>query len=498
MPPPIPEHQKRFTANPTRPARYRPGKVVEEEDSDEGFETEEEEVAQPKPKPVQKKSTSKQAPAPQPAESDEDEEGFVTEEEDEPVSAQPSKQSRATSSVHDASAEQQARLLENEQQVQPQSSSEESESESEDDSEEESESSEDEPQRKFIRPTFIKKTDRNVSSRPDSTTPAPDLSSSHHDEEVAARRLEQAESMIKTTIERDTAARLAGKKAWDDDDDLPAEALVDDTDGIDVEAEHAAWRLRELTRLKRDRETMVAREKELEEIERRRNLTAEEREKEDREVIEKQKEGKESRAKAGYLGRYHHKGAFFMDDETSARLASRDLVGAKFADDVDKSALPEYMKIRDMTKLGKKGRTRYTDLKGQDTGRFGDQVKRWMGSGYDNDRGERDDLRGVDERFLPDRDGGPQVSGTNAMPVGESRRRRSHSRDSERARGGRDKYRPRSRSRSRSPARRRRRDYSPRAQPRSRSRSPQYRSSRRRTSSPYRSPERDKRRRVEA
>lgn len=498
MPPPIPEHQKRFTANPTRPARYRPGKAVEEEDSDEGFETEEEEVAHPKPKPVQKKSTSKAAPAIQPEESDEDEEGFVTEEEDDHVQVQQTKPIRTTNSAAHTPAEQHAQSLDNEQEVQPQSSSEDAESGSEDDSDEESESSEDEPQRKFVRPTFIKKTDRNASSRPDSTTPAPDLSSSHHDDEVAARRLEQAESMIKTTIERDTAARLAGKKAWDDDDDLPAEMLVDDTDGVDVEAEHAAWRLRELTRLKRDREAMVAREKELEEIERRRNLTAEEREKEDREVIDKQKEEKESRAKAGYLGRYHHKGAFFMDEETSARLASRDLVGAKFADDVDKSALPEYMKIRDMTKLGKKGRTRYTDLKGQDTGRFGDQVKRWRGSGYDNDRDGRDDLRGVDERFLPDRDGGPQVSGTNTMPVGEGRRRRSGSRDGERAQGEMDRYRPRSRSRSRSPARRRRRDHSPRLRSRSRSISPQYRSRRRRTSSPYRSPERDKRRRVEA
>jgi microfibrillar-associated protein 1 len=36
------------------------------------------------------------------------------------------------------------------------------------------------------------------------------------------------------------------------------EESVDDTDGLDEEAEFDAWRVRELTRIKRDREERIA------------------------------------------------------------------------------------------------------------------------------------------------------------------------------------------------------------------------------------------------
>lgn len=500
MPPPIPEHVKRYTANPTRPARYRPGKAVPEDETSDEEEDEEEEEQQKAVKPQKQPQARKTAPSRQIAQEeeedeDEDEEGFVTEEEDDVSGGVPIGFSAAKLTGPNVQvAKQQVSPRSYQAQSAPgrpfQAATEsEDESGTEDDSEEEDDTSsgDEAPQRKFQRPTFIKKTERKASASGqqnshsnDDTTPAPSVMSSHHTDDIAARRLVEAESLIKATIERDTAARLAGKKSWDDDDDLPPEALVDDTDGIDPEAEHSAWRLREMHRLKRDREAMIAREKELEEIERRRNLSAAEREAEDQEFIARQKDEKEEgRGKAGFLSKYHHKGAFFMDDETSERLSKRDLAGARFADDVtDKSTLPEYMRIRDMTKLGKKGRTRYTDLKGQDTGRFGYDVKRWRGSGYDNDRGARtDDLKGVDERFLPDDDResrGPRASGANASAVGERR------------------VRQRSRSRSDDDRRqRRRRSYS-----RSRSRSPPRKSRRQRSPSPYL--ERDRRKGVEA
>ena len=520
MAPPIPAHLQRFTANPIRPGRYRPGKAVAEAESEAEDEDDEEEQQQQQqqPRPLQRKPQARatQPARPQPIEDleDDDEEGFVTEDEDEAdgdatVSAPASKS--APSAVRSAQPAIQAQSIRPlpKQESEQEESEEESEAEEEEESEETSSSEEESPQRKFQRPTFIKKDARQKSvsearELPASATPARDLSATtHQTDEIAARRLAEAESLIKSTIERDAAAKLAGKKSWDDDDDLPPEALVDDTDGLDPEAEHSAWRLRELHRLKRDREVMVAREKELEEVERRRNLSKEEREEEDRAFIEKQRGEKDAtRGQANFLSKYHHKGAFFMDDENSERLAKRDLAGAKFADDVaDKSVLPEYMRIRDMTKLGKKGRTRYTDLKGTDTGRFGEDVKRWRGSGYENrDGGSRDDLRGVDERFLPDderRDGGPSASGANASAVGprkERRKSRSRSqddRDKSKDYRDRDTYRPRSRSRSRSQEPRRRR-YSSTI---SRSRSPPHKSRRRRSPSPYL--ERDKRRRVE-
>ncbi|KAL4735904.1 splicing factor, Prp19-binding domain-containing protein [Aspergillus similis] len=247
------------------------------------------------------------------------------------------------------------------------------------------------------------------------------------------------------------------------------EAAIDDTDGKDAEAEYAAWKLRELKRIKREREAIEAAEKEREEVERRRNLTAEEREREDKEFLAKQKEEREaSRGQTGYMQRYFHKGAFFRPDLEKEGLDKRNVMGARFADDVARETLPQYMQIRDMTKLGKKGRTRYKDLRTEDTGRFGE--------GFDNRRRQEAPVGVTDERFLPDRGydkKGP--TGANASVVRERRRSRS-------------------RSRSRSPRRDRigdRRDSRDRSGDRYR---PDTSSRRKRSPSPYE--DRDKRRRM--
>jgi microfibrillar-associated protein 1 len=458
----MPNPAKRMTANPARPvARYRPGKAVAEQESSDEDESEEE---QPQQRPTQRRplpartQAHRQAP---PESEEDDEEGFVTDEEDEP----PDKAKVPASIAADGTTPA--------QEAPRRQGSDDSEEESEEaDSEDEEESSEEEvPQRKFQRPTFIKKSERKApsatpapSTQPAATNGTPTLALEPSDEvDTQTRRLAQADLMIKDKLERDALARAQGKKAWDDDDDIVPESMVDDTDDIDPEAEYAAWKVRELKRLKRDREAMIARETEIEEIERRRNLTKEEREKEDKDFLDKQKtERDENRTEATYMARYHHKGAFFQGDEAAEILKRRDVMGAKFEDQTDKALLPEYMRIRDMTKLGKKGRTRYTDLKGEDTGRFGDDVKKWRGSGGGPNGPRGEEMRGVDERFLPDDDrrfgsrDGP--TGANASAVAP-RRDRTGDRD--------DSYRRQDRSQSRE---RRKRSYSA---SRSRSRSPQ-------------------------
>jgi microfibrillar-associated protein 1 len=526
-----------MTANPARPvARYRPGKAIQEEPSSEEDETDEETAKQPTTRKVQPKAGSfparaqpRQVPAQRAQEESEDEEGFVTEEEDEGgaggVSLLPVE--KATSSTARAQSTAVARPAKTAEVNVKEDKSEESEDETSEEEEEEADSTSEEeaPQRKFQRPTFIKKSDRgkSIASATNATSTNGVLSTTHAPDTIAAegaRRKEMADLMIKDKLERDAAARAAGRKGWDDDDEVAPQDMVDDTDGLDPEAEYAAWKLRELKRLKRDREAIEQREKEIEEIERRRNLTQAEREADDREYIEQQKEEREEgRGKAGFLQRYHHKGAFFQDEETAEILRKRNLMGAKFADEVqNREALPQYMQIRDMTKLGKKGRTRYTDLKGEDTGRWG--------QGYDERerKGPKVDC-GVDERFRPDHDGGGGAkgpTGANASIVRDRRDRKiegapegsramrnsDKSRDDDRG----DSHRPwrrineegddgddRVRQRSSSPKRRR-------SHSRSRSRSisrhrgnyrnDDGRSRRKRSPAPF--TDRDKRRRVEA
>lgn len=387
-----------MTANRPQPTRYRPGKAeVEDASSDEeSSEGQNEEQAAParapapkatsfpsKPKLAVDISKAGQQPS-QPAsaqvrKTEDDLEGFVTASE--------------SSEDEDAAAK---------------GSSEEA--EDSDSSDEEESTSEDEPKKPMLAPKFISKAKRNREA------PAAKQSTVDQAAEEERIRKEKADVLLQAQIERDRAARAAGKKFWDDDDNFAPEDEVDDTDGIDVEGEFAAWKLRELKRVRRDRLAIEEKEKEREEIERRRNLTQEEREVEDKEFIEQQ-QGDGEKSRIGYMQKYFHKGAFFNTDDQDTEVQAalnRNFAGAKFEDETgDKAVLPEYMRIRDMTRLGRKGRTKYRDLKSEDTGRWGADVG----------RRKREFEGGVDERFRPDGPdgGGRERSGANAVAVGERR-----------------------------------------------------------------------------
>jgi microfibrillar-associated protein 1 len=436
-----------MTKNPLKPSRYRPGKAVpeeasseEEEEEDEDQEARKEEErrkrieAQRRRQQAPKASSFPAAAVAQQEEDDEDEEGFVTEEEDDKPAPAP-KAAQSTDDLTPVSKTAPTTAT---------AESEQEESEEEESSEEESSSEDEAPRRMLIRPTFIKKDKRNQESA--GQTQAQSQADAEAEEaKRAALRQEKADMHIRDQLEKAAIARSSTNRAWDDDELVASdEEAIDDKDGVDPEAELAAWKLRELKRVKRERVAIEESEKEREEIERRRNLTAEERDREDAEFIAKQKEDREAnRGQTGFMQRYFHKGAFFRPDLEAEGLDRRELMGARFEDDVNRDTLPQYMQVRDMTKLGKKGRTRYRDLKTEDTGRFGD--------GLEN-RGRRNaPPEGVtDERFMPDRrddrDRGPGPTGANASVV----KTRRFSRERERSpRQDRRDHRDRSASRER-------------------------------------------------
>ena len=84
---------------------------------------------------------------------------------------------------------------------------------------------------------------------------------------------------------------------------------VDDTDGLDPAAEFEEWRLRELGRVKRDKEAQIQREEEREEIERRRALPEAQRLAEDLEHARKSRDEK-PKGQQKFLQKYYHKGAY--------------------------------------------------------------------------------------------------------------------------------------------------------------------------------------------
>lgn len=375
-----------MTANPLAPLRYRPGKPIgdgqpssSESESESDSETEQSKkktAAAPKATSFPKISTSFDPKARQAA-----------------IAAQRAKEAQAQK------AEEEGFVTASESSGDEATGSGEG-SDDEEDEESDYESSEDETRTaRFVAPTFISKAQRKANNAVEK--PSADVAA----EREEARRKEKADEMLKAQLEKDAAERIAARRAWDDDDEAIADE-VDDTDDIDPDAERAAWKLRELRRIKRDREAIEEAEKEHEEIERRRNLSKEDREAEDAEYIAAQNAEKEGKGTMGFMQKYFHKGAFFQGEEGEAEEAAkrRDIMGARYVDDaVNRELLPSYMQIRDMTKLGKKGRTKYKDLKSEDTGRWGDDRK---GGGY---RGEGEDRQGP--------------SGANASAVGARRPR---------------------------------------------------------------------------
>jgi hypothetical protein len=78
---------------------------------------------------------------------------------------------------------------------------------------------------------------------------------------------------------------------------------------LDPAAEFEAWRLRELGRIKKEKEEEIRREEEREEIERRRAMPEEQRMKEDLQKAQKSRDEK-PKGQAKFLQKYWHKGAF--------------------------------------------------------------------------------------------------------------------------------------------------------------------------------------------
>ncbi|KAJ7806146.1 microfibrillar-associated protein MFAP1, Zn finger, CCHC type protein [Mycena olivaceomarginata] len=207
--------------------------------------------------------------------------------------------------------------------------------ESDESSEYETDSEDEKPKVQF-RPVFVPKRARvTVAERE-----AEDSEEAQRKREAEAEeRRKQSHDLVAESIRRELAEK-------EKEDDIPD---VDDTDGLDPEAEFEAWRLRELGRIKKEKEGELLREQEREEIERRRALPEEQRLKEDLERAQKLRDEK-PKGSQKFLQKYWHKGAFHQAKATEST--------------VDVSMLPSVMQVKN---FGKRSRTKYTHLLDQDT-----------------------------------------------------------------------------------------------------------------------------------
>ncbi|KAG2129774.1 splicing factor, Prp19-binding domain-containing protein [Suillus clintonianus] len=220
----------------------------------------------------------------------------------------------------------------------------------EEDEEEESESSEseEEPSKPLFRPVFVPKRGRETIVERDAIAQEAEEVEKRK-QETAEERKKQSHDLVAESIRRELLEKEKEEVIPD----------VDDADGLDPAGEFEAWRLRELGRIKNEKEEELRREVEREEIERRRALPEEQRLKEDLERANKLREDK-PKGQQKFLQKYWHKGAFHQDE---AILTRHDYTEATEST-VDVSMLPEVMRVKN---FGKRSRTKYTHLLDQDT-----------------------------------------------------------------------------------------------------------------------------------
>jgi len=145
--------------------------------------------------------------------------------------------------------------------------------------------------------------------------------------------------------------------------------LPDDTDNVNPEEEYEAWRLREMKRIKRDLEGREMRTLLNSEIERRRQMTEEERREDDARIDELHpKESKKQ--KMLFMQKYYHKGAFFQDKAQNGEdIYNRDFNEPVPEDAIDKKILPKVMRVR-RGQFGRQGQVKHTHLVDVDTTDF--------------------------------------------------------------------------------------------------------------------------------
>ena len=258
------------------------------------------------------------------------------------------------------------------------------------DSSETSSSSDDEPEEpiQVAKPLFVPKSKRGTVTEVEAQQQKMAAAEERRAKE-REKRVTQSRALV---AEAASAAGNRGNDDSEDGDEFTGESgdfisVPDDSDPAEegssaLQAEKDAWEVRELVRILRDIDVALEAEKERKELARRRALTDEERLEEDKrlgryrapgEARRRQHDVDKDGEKNNYLQRYHHRGAFYLDEDTLNEAGADDVRhraaeysrAATGEDKVDKSALPEVMQVK---KFGFAGySTKYKGLSKEDT-----------------------------------------------------------------------------------------------------------------------------------
>jgi len=234
--------------------------------------------------------------------------------------------------------------------------------ETDEDSEEETDDETDEDDAKIARPIFVPKRQREVEREREAQREAEE-----REAELEKARAEERRQATKAMVAE--AIQLEQQRENAKDDETVALEAVDTDDDDEDEAEFESWRQRELGRIRRAHTERADERRKLEEAQRLRSMTEEER----LAQLSLRRETEEKRGKMKFMQKYYHKGAFFQsdaDDKTGTvgtfEILQRDFSAPVGMDKFDKTALPSVLHVRS-NDFGKRARSKWTHLMAEDT-----------------------------------------------------------------------------------------------------------------------------------
>ncbi|XP_019851343.1 PREDICTED: microfibrillar-associated protein 1-like [Amphimedon queenslandica] len=222
--------------------------------------------------------------------------------------------------------------------------------ESEESSEYEDYSDSDNEQDLRLKPVFVRKTDR-VTIKDERALEQEDKRKEKERKVMEEKRKKESNRLLQQAITEDLQQEQGVDRLEE----------VVNTDNENEEEEYEAWKIRELQRIKRDREELEQQRKEREEMERVRNMSEEQRlswlKSNPKTITNSQVKGNYK-----FLQKYYHRGVFYLDEEDE--VFKRNFAEPTLEDHFDKSILPQVMQVKN---FGMAGRTKYTHLVDQDT-----------------------------------------------------------------------------------------------------------------------------------